>query len=329
MNDGTGGTDTVGCLHHSLPPSPPTGHGRKQVAGPAPTARLGWPAAGISTYMTAVYTESAGRRPLGSSHNGRSRVGGRKADEEAALHQLFRAWQRDGDQHAREQLIERYMPLARSLARRYMRSSEPLEDLMQIASLGLLRAVDRFDADRGRAFPAFAVPTILGELRRHFRDAGWAVHVPRAAKERALEVRDAAEQLLGTHGRSPTVQQLAEYLEFDVEQVLDAMAAMEAYETCSLDAPRPSEDGGGRSYAETVGGEDERFDLVECDATLRCALAEITPRDRALLRMRFVEDLTQSQIATRMGISQMQVSRLLRQALEQLERLTRAAPDAP
>ncbi len=214
------------------------------------------------------------------------------------------------------------MPLTRSLARRYARSSEPLEDLMQIASLGLVRAVDRYDVDRGRPFPAFAVPTILGELRRHFRDAGWAVHVPRAAKERALEVRDAVEHLLGAHGRSPTVHQLAEYLELDVEQVLDAMAAMEAYETSSLDAPPPGEDGKDHSYAETIGGDDERFELVECDVTLRTALAEISPRDQAILRMRFVEDLTQAQIAGQVGISQMQVSRLLRQSLTRLKLLT-------
>lgn len=268
-----------------------------------------------------------------ATKHSRNRVGNgggaRRASEEAHARVLFDAWQQRGDQRARAQLIERYMPLARSLARRYMRSSEPLEDLMQIASLGLLRAVDRYDADRGRPFAAFAVPTILGELRRHFRDTGWAVHVPRAAKERALEVRDAVEKLIGAHGRSPTVSQLAEYLELDVEQVLDAMAAMEAYETCSLDAPRPSDDGAGRSYADTIGGDDERYELVECDVTLRTALAEISPRDQAILRMRFVDDLTQSQIAARVGISQMQVSRLLRQSLEQLKLLTQAAADAP
>jgi RNA polymerase sigma-B factor len=277
--------------------------------------------------MSPVDTQSATKRPRGPLRNERNGVGTHHAGEEAAARDLFNAWQEHGDRRARQQLIERYMPLARSLARRYMRSSEPLEDLMQIASLGLLRAVDRYDADRGRPFPAFAVPTILGELRRHFRDAGWAVHVPRAAKERALEVRDAVEQLLSARGRSPTVNQLAEYLELEVEQVLDGMAAMDAYETRSLDAPRPSEDGMGRSYAETVGDDDERFELVECDLALRTALAEISPRDQAILRMRFVEDLTQSQIAARVGISQMQVSRLLRQSLEQLTLLTQTAAD--
>jgi RNA polymerase sigma-B factor len=242
----------------------------------------------------------------------------RSADESR---RVFLAWQRDGDESARERLVERYMPLARQLARRYMRSSQPFEDLAQVASLGLLLAIDRFDVERGRPFEAFAVPTILGELRRYFRDAGWTLHVPRAAKERAVEVRDAAESLHALHGRSPTVNQLAEYLEFDTEQILDAVAAMEAYETCSLENPRPSDDGDGGSYAESLGDYDERFELIECDATLCAALDQISPHDRAILKMRFVEELTQSQIAGRMGVSQMQVSRLERRSLERLRAL--------
>jgi RNA polymerase sigma-B factor len=266
----------------------------------------------------------------GRALSGSGRVGSRSAYSSATPQDLFVAWRGEGDELAREQLLERYTPLARSLARRYARSSEPFEDLLQVATVGLLQALDRYDVDRGRQFEAFAVPTILGELRRHFRDAGWAAHVPRAAKERALEVRDAAERLLSVQGRSPTVNQLAEYLELDVEQVLDAMAAMEAYETRSLDAPRPSDDGsGGISYIETLGDEDERYELVECDVTLCTALAEISQRDRLILRMRFVEELTQSQIARRIGISQMQVSRLLRRLLDRLEILTQTPADVP
>ena len=135
------------------------------------------------------------------------------------------------------------MPLARGLARRYGRSSEPFEDLLQVASLGLLKALDRFDPERGHPFSSFAVPTILGEMRRYFRDSGWAVHVPRGAQERALKVRDAQERLANEHGRAPTVNQLAEYLEIDTEDVIDALQAIQAYETLSLDAPRPGADG--------------------------------------------------------------------------------------
>src|SRR6202167_1378256 len=139
--------------------------------------------------------------------------------------ELFRRWQCDGDGAAREALVRMHMPLARGLARRYGRSSEPFEDLVQVASLGLLKALDRYDPERG-AFPSFAVPTILGEMRRYFRDSGWAIHVPRGAQERALKVRDAQERLANAKGHAPTVNQLAQYLELDIEEVLDALQAI-------------------------------------------------------------------------------------------------------
>ena len=239
--------------------------------------------------------------------------------------QLFLRWQRDGDQDARELLVKRFMPLARSLARRYGRSSEPFEDLLQVASLGLLKALDRYDVDRGHAFQSFAVPTILGEMRRYFRDSGWAVHVPRGAQERALKVRDARERLANEQGHAPTVNQLSEYLEFDTEDVIDALRAIQAYETVSLDAPRPGTDeDAGACYGDAIGDDDERYELVELDATVSSVLGHIPPRERTILKMRFVEDLTQTEIAERVGISQMQVSRLLRRSLDQLRTLTQA-----
>jgi RNA polymerase sigma-B factor len=237
---------------------------------------------------------------------------------------LFDRWQKRGEHAAREILIERYTPLARSLARRYGRSSEPFEDLLQVALLGLLKAVDRFDADRGSPFQSFAVPTILGEMRRYFRDSGWAVHVPRGAQERALKVRDAQERIAGLSGQAPTVGELAEYLELDVEQVLDALQAIRAYETVSLDAPRPGGEEDAGSFGESIGIEDESFELVELDATVRSALEHLPLRDRQVLRLRFAEDLTQTEIAERIGISQMQVSRMLRRSLERLRTLTGA-----
>lgn len=247
----------------------------------------------------------------------------------ASLHggdsrELFARWQRDGDAAAREALVRRHMPLARGLARRYGRSSEPFEDLLQVASLGLLKALDRYDAERGHPFASFAVPTILGEMRRYFRDSGWAVHVPRGAQERALRVRDAQERLAGEHGRAPTANQLAEYLELDLEDVIDALQAVQAYETLSLDTPRPHADGELVAYSETVGHDDERYELVELDLTVSAALAHIPPRERAILHMRFVEDLTQTEIAERVGVSQMQVSRVLRRSLDQLRTLAHA-----
>ncbi len=242
-----------------------------------------------------------------------------------ALHELFERWQRDRDTAAREALVRRYMPLARGLARRYGCSSEPFEDLLQVASLGLIKALDRFDPERGHQFPSFAVPTILGEMRRYFRDCGWAVHVPRGAQERALKVRDAQERLFNEHGRAPTAYQLAEYLEFEFEDVIDALQAIQAYETISLDAPRLRADSEVVAYGDTVGQDDEHYELVELDATVTAVLGHIPPRERAILRMRFLEDLTQTEIADRVGISQMQVSRLLRRSLKQLRTLAHAS----
>ena len=236
---------------------------------------------------------------------------------------LFLRWHRQGDREAREALVRRFMPLARSLARRYDRSSEPFDDLLQVASLGLLKAIDRFDPERGHSFPSFAVPTVLGEMRRYFRDSGWSVHVPRGAQERALKVRDAQERLANERGRAPTANQLAEYLEFDIEEVIDALQAIQAYEALSLDAPRPGVEDDVVAYGDAMGREDERFELVELDATIAAVLEHIPARERLILRMRFVDDLTQTEIAASVGISQMQVSRLLRRSLDQLRALTR------
>jgi RNA polymerase sigma-B factor len=234
-------------------------------------------------------------------------------------------WQRHGDKAARDTLVERFMPLARSLARRYGRSSEPFEDLLQVASLGLLKAVDRFDPGRGSSFRSFAVPTILGEMRRHFRDCGWAVHMPRQAQERALRVRDAKERLTGAHGRAPTVGALAQYLELDVEEVLDALTAIQAYETVALDEPRSGADDDAQgSYIETLGCEDEHYELVLLSATVAGAMVSIPAPERIILRLRFFEDLTQTEIAHRVGVSQMQVSRLLRRSLKRLRSLADA-----
>ena len=237
---------------------------------------------------------------------------------------LLRRWTSARDERARALLVRHYAPLTRSLARRYGNSSEPFDDLLQVAQLGLVKALDRYDPARGAPFKSFAVPTILGEMRRYFRDSGWAVHVPRGAQERALKVRDAQERLANERGRAPSVNQLAEYLEFDTEHVIDALQAIQAYETLSLDAPRPGADGDVVAYGDSVGKEDDRYELVELDATVTAVLGHIPPRERLILRMRFVDDLTQTEIAERVGISQMQVSRLLRRSLDQLRTLTHA-----
>ena len=209
---------------------------------------------------------------------------------------------RSGDALARERLAERYLPLARRLARRYQRSEEPLEDLVQVASLGLLKAIDRFDAERGVAFSSFAVPTILGEIKRHFRDRTWSVRVPRDLQELALRVdRTAAELSLGKR-RAPTVGELAEAVGATEEQVLDALQAAGAYHAGSLDAPRPGRveaDAPGESLADALGEEEEGFELAEQRATLEPLLAHVSSRERLVLRLRFGEDLTQAEIGER------------------------------
>jgi RNA polymerase sigma-B factor len=260
----------------------------------------------------------------GAGSNGPVVAGMRAAQRAADPRTLFISWQRDGDVAARDALVERFMPLARSLARRYDRSSEPFDDLVQVACLGLVKAVDRFDVERGHAFASFAVPTILGELKRYFRDSGWAVHVPRGPQERALKVEEAQQSLTLRTGRAPTVSEIAEYLEMSIEDVLGALQAAQAYDALSLDAPRPSRDGDSETYGESLGEEDDRFALVDADVTVAEALRQLPERERRVLQLRFVEDLTQTEIAKRVGVSQMQVSRLLRRALEQLREITDA-----
>jgi RNA polymerase sigma-B factor len=236
-------------------------------------------------------------------------------DRSAARHRqqlLFRRYRLDGDLAARRELIEGFLPLARKLVRRYERRSEPSEDLLQVASLGLVKAIDRFEPERGLNFSSYAVPTMLGELRRYFRDSGWALHVPREMQERVLRVNATVEYLCGELGRSPSPQQVAD---LPVEEVLEALEANAAYDTASLDAPRRSSDDGGNTVAETFGETDERFELIEGRASIGRALKTLPERERRILYLRFVEDLTQSEIAQRIGVSQMHVSRLIRQAL--------------
>jgi RNA polymerase sigma-B factor len=208
------------------------------------------------------------------------------------------------------------MPLAKSLARRYARASTPVEDLIQVASLGLLKAIDRFDGERG-TLQSFAIPTILGELRRYFRDTGWGVHVPRGAQELALSVSECRDRLTNGTGQAPTVDQLAEAMSLDAEQVLEALQVLHAYDTVPLDAPSSADQEAG-ALIDALGTEEVGFSRVENRSLLGSALQCLTPRDQEILRLRFVEERTQTEIAERVGISQMQVSRLLRGSLEAL-----------
>ncbi|HEY2160402.1 MAG TPA: SigB/SigF/SigG family RNA polymerase sigma factor [Solirubrobacteraceae bacterium] len=242
--------------------------------------------------------------------------------------ELFMRLREHDDGRARTELVERFLPLARKLARRYAGAREPFDDLLQVASLGLVKAVDRFDPARGTAFSSFAVPTILGELKRYFRDLGWSVHVPRGAQERALKVDEAYQALTAKTGRAPTVTVLAEYAELSIEDVLDGLETAAAHHSVSLDAPHDDGEGGTGSLADMFGEDDERFELVNASVTIAAAARGLSPRERRVLSLRFVEDRTQTQIAERIGVSQMQVSRILRGALAKLRELTEPT-DAP
>jgi RNA polymerase sigma-B factor len=245
---------------------------------------------------------------------------------------LFERLHRTGDRVARDELIRRFLPLARKLAARYTNPYEPFDDLLQVASIGLLGAVDRFDPGRGIGFPSFAIPTILGELKRHFRSTGWSAHVPRRAQELALRVDKAARQIAAQTGRNPRVQEIAQYLELSIEDVSIGLDATGARYAISLEAPSHSStvdsEPEPESLASTIGAEDERLRLVETSASLSAALPRLPYVEREALRLRLQEDLKQAEIATRLGCSQMQVSRLLRRAASRIEDLIDPRPES-
>src|SRR5215216_7405741 len=242
-----------------------------------------------------------------------------------AERQLLIQYHADGDLAAREELVERFKPLARDLALRYSYTDEPLDDLMQVACLGLIKAIDRFEPGRGTKFTSYAAPTILGELKRHFRDKGWSLHVPRDLQERTLALSRATEVLSKELGRSPKVREVAEHLGCSVEQVLEAQEAAASYEAASLDAPTARNDDESASLVELLGGEDSAYELVEDRDAIASTWLALPEVERQVLELRFMHDLTQREIGERIGYSQMHVSRLLRRALNRLESAAAAA----
>lgn len=223
---------------------------------------------------------------------------------------------------ARDELLRRHLPLARRLAARYHNPHEPFEDLIQVANLGLLNAIDRYDSARGVPFGAYATPTILGELKRHFRNTGWAAHVPRAAQELAQRVQRAVGELTEQHGRSPEVAELAVYLELAVEEVLEGLESAQAHYSDSLDAPIADGVPEPTTLGDTLGTVDDGYALFETASSVSGAIRRLPYLERTALTLRMQGDLKQSEIARAMGCSQMQVSRLLRRAADRVrERL--------
>jgi RNA polymerase sigma-B factor len=254
-------------------------------------------------------------KPLAAEPLGR-RTGG---DELLAL------YHRTGDQRVRDRAVECYLPLARRLAARYHRRQEPFEDLVQVANLGLVKAVERYDPQRGTRFSSYAVPTIAGELRRHFRGTAWNLHVPRGVQEDALRVRDAATRLTHRLGRAPRISELEDETGLDAEAISEALHARAVQATASLDQTvGASSEEGDATLGELIGTEDDGFELAERHADVAPLLRGLPAREREVLFLRFARDLTQSEIAERIGCSQMQISRILRRTIgllsEQAER---------
>ena len=243
---------------------------------------------------------------------------------------LFLEYQRTGSCRDREAVIERFLPLARSLARRYRRGPEPLADLEQVACLALLRAIDGFDPSRGLAFTSYAVPTITGALKRHYRDCGWSVRMPRDLQELALRIERFHEDAWAATGAAPTPALIAERAGVSIEAVIEARQAYQALRADSLDQPlRSGDDDAGASLLDTLGTRDVAFERAFDRAALESLLDTLDERDRTIVRLYYREELTQSEIGEQLGLSQMHVSRLLRRATAQLvdaaEHDTRAA----
>jgi len=239
--------------------------------------------------------------------------------DRAEVRELLGTYHRTGDPAVRDRLVEMHLGLAEYLARRFDRRGEPVEDLVQVASLALINAVDRFDPDRGLEFTTFAVPTIVGELKRHFRDKGWALRVPRRLQELHLRLVTTVAELTHELGRSPSIPEIAERAQASPDEVIEAIEAGRAYRSASLDAPAPGDDVTVPA-AWRIGETDDRLAGVEERNELAGLLAELPERERAILVLRFYDGLTQSEIAERIGISQMHVSRLLTRTLERLRR---------
>jgi RNA polymerase sigma-B factor len=263
--------------------------------------------------MTSVVPSRPGQ--AGPGDDERAERAGDRANEDRAL---FERYLDRRDPVDRELLVERFLPLARQLARRYQRPEEPFDDLFQVACLGLVKAIDRFDLSRDVAFSSYAVPTILGEIKRYFRDRTWSVRVPRDLQELALRVDRKVTELSTDLRRQPTVSEIAAAVGIEEEEVLEALEASGAYRATSLSLPRNADEEGGDTLGDVIGISEDGFDRAEERATLDRLLMTVSAREREVLRLRFEEDLTQAEIGEQIGVSQMQVSRIIRQSLNRL-----------
>lgn len=248
-----------------------------------------------------------------------SKTSGKSAWDKEKTRELFRRFKEEGDMDAREKLVMSHLNLVRFIANKFKNRGEPIDDLVQVGYLGLLKAIDRFDPARGLEFTTFATPTIMGEIKRHFRDKGWSVRVPRRLQELSAKVNQATDTLTSQLQRSPTIAEIAEYLDVTVDEVLEAMESSSAYSSVSLEAPSGMEDDDAPSVIDRYATEDEELAFTDDRIIIEEALASFSPREREVIEMRFLQGMTQIEIAEKLGISQVQVSRLLRRTLKKIQ----------
>ncbi|MGW7818403.1 RNA polymerase sigma factor SigF [Streptomyces puniciscabiei] len=293
---------------------PPEDSGGTRAAGRAGARARGRATGGtMSEHERYAEDDAPGAKPVqAAQHDPADRSGAR------AMFVELRALREGSPEYAelRNQLVRMHLPLVEHLARRFRNRGEPLDDLTQVATIGLIKSVDRFDPERGVEFSTYATPTVVGEIKRHFRDKGWAVRVPRRLQELRLALTTATAELSQLHGRSPTVHELAEKLAISEEEVLEGLESANAYSTLSLDVPDTDDES--PAVADTLGAEDEALEGVEYRESLKPLLEDLPPREKRILLLRFFGNMTQSQIAQEVGISQMHVSRLLARTLAQL-----------
>lgn len=248
-----------------------------------------------------------------------SKNSGKSAWDKEKTRELFRRFKEEGDMDAREKLVMSHLNLVRFIANKFKNRGEPIDDLIQVGYLGLLKAIDRFDPSRGLEFTTFATPTIMGEIKRHFRDKGWSVRVPRRLQEFSAKVNQATDTLTSQLQRSPTIAEIADYLDATVDEVLEAMESSSAYSSVSLEAPSGADDDDTPSVIDRYATEDSDLAFTDDRIIIEEALASFSPRERDVIEMRFLKGMTQIEIAEKLGISQVQVSRLLRRTLKKIQ----------
>lgn len=248
-----------------------------------------------------------------------SKTSGKSAWDKEKTRELFRRFKEEGDMDAREKLVMSHLNLVRFIANKFKNRGEPIDDLIQVGYLGLLKAIDRFDPSRGLEFTTFATPTIMGEIKRHFRDKGWSVRVPRRLQELSAKVNQATDTLTSQLQRSPTIAEIADYLDATADEVLEAMESSSAYSSVSLEAPSGADDDDTPSVIDRYATEDSDLAFTDDRIIIEEALASFSPRERDVIEMRFLKGMTQIEIAEKLGISQVQVSRLLRRTLKKIQ----------